>query len=134
MYRELGNGARETRCAGRRAGAGRIRGIFRLCRTGRGGPGQPAQSQATATAAATPAASTQQGNGNNGQGKAQAVANQAWLGVSVQSADGGGAKVVEVVKGSPAATEGIAKDDVVKTFNGQDVKDASGFDRGGNGG
>ncbi|MEO8814350.1 MAG: S1C family serine protease [Mycobacterium sp.] len=49
------------------------------------------------------------------------VGQTAFLGVGVVDNNGGGAKVVQVLDGTPAAEIGIAKDDVITTVNGAPV-------------
>lgn len=49
------------------------------------------------------------------------VGQTAFLGVGVADNNGGGARVVQVLDGTPAAEIGIAKDDVITTVNGTPV-------------
>ena len=45
----------------------------------------------------------------------------AWLGVRIGDAPGGGAKIGQVIKGSPAAQAGLKVNDVITAYNGKSV-------------
>jgi putative serine protease PepD len=48
----------------------------------------------------------------------------AWMGVRIGDAPSGGAKIGQVVAGSPAATAGLQKGDVITAYNGKTVLNA----------